>query len=102
MDEQNSERVSAGALAVSIALYTGARLVLVVVLAAVIYGIGTAVDVKVPILVAAVFAVLIALPLGMALFKPLRLRVNRQIAAVDADRKRRHDDLQSRLRGDGS
>lgn len=94
-----AEHAGAGSLALPLALYTLARLGLVVVAAAIILGVGMAIGVTIPLLVAAVFGVLIALPLGMVLFKPLRLRVNRQIAIVDADRKRRHDDLQARLRG---
>ncbi|GAB91048.1 DUF4229 domain-containing protein [Gordonia rhizosphera] len=88
-----------GSVALSVALYTVARLGLVVALAAVIMGVGALVGVQIPLLVAAVFSVLIALPLGMVLFKSLRLRVNSQIAAVDADRRQRHDELQAKLRG---
>ncbi|MGV9713279.1 DUF4229 domain-containing protein [Gordonia sp. NPDC003424] len=95
-------KVTAGSVAVSVALYTVARLVLVVVVAAVIMGVAALVGVKVPLLVAAVFGVLIALPLGMVLFKSLRLRVNRQIATLDEERRKRHDDLQSRLRGESN
>ncbi len=54
----------------------------------------------VPILVAAIFAVIIALPLGMVAFKSLRLRVNAAIAEVDEDRRRKREALQSRLRGE--
>lgn len=91
--------VGTGNLVVSIALYTVARLGLVVAIAFAIWGIGKLAGVAVPPIVAAVFAVLIALPLGMVLFKKLRVRVNTQIAAVDSARKARHDDLQARLRG---
>ncbi|MEE4025418.1 DUF4229 domain-containing protein [Gordonia sp. PKS22-38] len=90
---------SAGGVALWLALYTLARLALVVVVAALIMGIGALAGVEVPLLVAAVFGVLIALPLGLVLFKKIRLRVNGQIAAVDSARQKRHDDLQSRLRG---
>lgn len=93
------KEATAGSVALSVALYTLARLALVVVVAAIIMGVGALFGVEVPLLVAAVFGVLIALPLGLVLFKSLRLRVNRQIAAVDDSRKKRHDDLQSRLRG---
>lgn len=88
-----------GSLVGSVALYTIARLGLVVVIAAIIVGIGKLAGVDVPYLVAAVFGVLIALPLGMVLFKSLRLRVNAQISAIDAGRRSRHEDLQARLRG---
>ncbi|GAA3700316.1 hypothetical protein GCM10022238_14990 [Gordonia hankookensis] len=99
VDTSTDREATAGSVALSLALYTLARLALVVVVAAIIIGGGAIAGVQVPLLVAAVFGVLIALPLGMVLFKSLRLRVNRQIAAVDDARRRRHDDLQSRLRG---
>ncbi len=89
-----------GTLITAIALYTAARLALVVVIAALIFFVGRLVDVQVPLVVAAVFGVLIALPVGMVAFKSLRLRVNDQIARIDAARSARHDELQSRLRGD--
>ncbi|MYR08529.1 DUF4229 domain-containing protein [Gordonia sp. SID5947] len=98
-DTSTDREATAGSVALSLVLYTLARLALVVAVAAIIIGGGALAGVEVPLLVAAVFGVLIALPLGMVLFKSLRLRVNRQIAAVDAARRRRHDDLQSRLRG---
>lgn len=88
-----------GTLVVAVLMYTAARLILVVALAAVIYFVGKLVGVDVPVLVAAVFGVLIALPLGMVLFKTLRLRVNDQIARVDAERSARQADIKSRLRG---
>ena len=99
VSEEQQKQVGAGSLAYSIGLYTIARLGLVVVIAAIIIGIGKLAGVNVPTLVAAVFGVLIALPLGMVLFKKLRLRVNAQISAVDAQRRSRHDDLQAKLRG---
>ncbi|NMO03919.1 DUF4229 domain-containing protein [Gordonia sp. TBRC 11910] len=87
-----------GTMIGSLVLYTLARLVLVIVLAVAIYFIG-GLFVQIPAIVAAMFGVLIALPLGMFLFKPLRLRVNSQVAAIDAERRKSRDDLQSRLRG---
>ncbi|WLP93041.1 DUF4229 domain-containing protein [Gordonia sp. NB41Y] len=99
VSEEQKEHVGAGDLTLSIALYTVARLVLVVALAAIIWGVGKLAGVDVPLLVAAVFGVLIALPMGMVVFKKLRVRVNNQIAIVDGQRRARHEDLQSRLRG---
>ncbi len=89
-----------GKLARSLALYTLARLGLVVVIAGLIFGGGAVVGVTVPLPVAALFAVVIALPLSMVLFKSLRTGVNEQIAVVDAQRRRDRDDLRSKLRGD--
>lgn len=87
-------------LAVSLFAYTFARLLLVAAFVVIIMVGGNLVDVEVPFLVAAVFGVLIALPLGMVLFKSLRLKVNREIAALEAGRRSKHDDLQARLRGE--
>ncbi|OZC97716.1 hypothetical protein CH275_25210 [Rhodococcus sp. 06-235-1A] len=87
-------------LAVNLGIYTFARLALVIVIAAVIFGSGLTFGVKVPVLVAAIFAVLISLPLSLLLFKQMRIRVNESIAAVDEDRRTARADLQSKLRGE--
>jgi len=86
-------------LAIRLALYTAARLGLFVVVAALIYGIGHLAGVDVPILVAGIFAVVIALPLGMLAFKRLRTDLNVAIAEVDADRQAKRDALQGRMQG---
>ncbi|MFT4042804.1 MAG: DUF4229 domain-containing protein [Gordonia sp. (in: high G+C Gram-positive bacteria)] len=98
-DTPGQTRVGMGDLMLSLILYTAARLGLVVVVAALIMGGGALAGVTVPVLVAAIFGVLIAMPVGMLAFKKLRLRVNGQIAVIDAARKARHEDLESRLRG---
>jgi hypothetical protein len=87
-------------LARNLALYTLARLGLVVVIAAVIVGVAHLVSVDIPLIVAALFALIIAMPLSLTLFKKLRTRVNEDIAVVDE--KRRHDkaQLRARLRGE--
>ncbi|WP_067567058.1 DUF4229 domain-containing protein [Nocardia sp. NBC_01503] len=87
-------------LAKHLALYTVARLGLVVVLAAIIMGVAAIVHVDIPLIVAALFALLIAMPLSMALFKKLRTQVNKDIAAVDEKRRRDREQLMSRLRGE--
>jgi hypothetical protein len=89
-----------GRLARNLALYTVARMLLVVVLAALILGIAAMVGDGMPLLVALIFAVVIALPLSMVLFKTLRIRVNEAIADVDEKRRRDKADLRARLRGD--
>ncbi|WP_207837788.1 DUF4229 domain-containing protein [Williamsia soli] len=89
-------------LAADLALFTGARIALVIALAAGIYLLGKVVGIDVPVLVAAFFAVIIALPLGMVLFKGLRDRVNLGIATVDAGRKAQRENLTARLRGQDS
>jgi Na+-driven multidrug efflux pump len=92
---------SAGRAVASVLLYVVARLALVAALAAVIYGIGRAVGVReFPIVVALLFALVIAMPLGMWLFAPLRRRATAGLEEVTA--RRRHDraQLQARLRGE--
>ncbi|WP_408016125.1 DUF4229 domain-containing protein [Rhodococcus artemisiae] len=97
----NGTNSGTGSLVRDVALYSLARLVLVVVLAAAILYIPRAFGVEIPLLVAALFAVLIALPLSLVLFAPLRRRVNERIAAVDERRRSTRADLESRLRGEG-
>ncbi|MCS3877537.1 putative membrane protein [Gordonia amarae] len=88
-----------GSLVRAMVLYTLARLALVAVFTVVIMFVPRLFDVEVPFIAALAFGVLIALPLGMFLFKGLRTDVNANIEAVDAERRRKHDDLQARLRG---
>ncbi|MBM7459795.1 DUF4229 domain-containing protein [Rhodococcus coprophilus] len=90
-----------GSLVRDVALYSLARLGLVAVLALVILYVPRAFGVEIPLLVAVLFAVLIALPLSLVLFKSLRRRVNEGIAAVDERRRTDREDLENRLRGEG-
>jgi hypothetical protein len=83
-----------------LALYTVARLGLVALIAAAIVFGAKMAGVEVPILVALIFALLIALPLSLVLFSKLRRRVNEDIAVVDERRRRDKADLRAKLRGD--
>ncbi|MEE2034802.1 DUF4229 domain-containing protein [Rhodococcus sp. CC-R104] len=87
-------------MARDVALYSLARLALVVVLAVVIIFVPRLFGVDIPLLIAALFAVLIALPLSLVLFAPLRRRVNEGIATVDERRRAARADLEGRLRGE--
>jgi len=84
-----------------VALYTLARLLLVVALTAVIFygahliGIG-----EFPLIVAMLFAIVISLPLGIWLLAPLRRRATAGIADVDERRRADREQLQARLRGE--
>ena len=92
---------STGRAVASVLLYVVARLALVAALAALIYGIGRALGVhEFPIVVALLFALVIAMPLGMWLFAPLRRRATAGLE--DATARRRHDreQLRARLRGE--
>nr|MDT0522314.1 DUF4229 domain-containing protein [Streptomyces sp. DSM 41633] len=83
-----------------VVVYLIARLVLVAVLAAAIYGLGHLVIADFPVVVALLFALVIALPLGIWLFRPLRERATASIAVVDERRRTDREQLQARLRGD--
>lgn len=83
-----------------VVVYLVARLVLVAVLTAAIYGLGYLVTGDFPVVVALLFAIVIALPLGIWLFRPLRERATASIAVVDERRRKDREQLQARLRGD--
>ncbi|OMC37651.1 hypothetical protein A5740_04460 [Mycobacterium sp. GA-1841] len=83
-----------------VAVYLLARLVLVAVLTAAIYGLGHLIAGDFPVVVALLFAIVIALPLGIWLFRPLRERATASIAVVDERRRQDREQLQARLRGD--
>jgi Na+/H+ antiporter NhaC len=81
--------------------YLVARLALVAVLTAVVFYGAHLVGVDdIPLAVALLFAIVVALPLGMWVFAPLRRKATASIAAVDARRRRDREQLQARLRGE--
>ena len=88
-------------MTVDVLVYLFARILLVVVLTAVIYVAGHLVGVReFPVVVALLFAIVLALPLGIWVFAPLRRRATASIAVFDARRRRDREQLQARLRGD--
>jgi len=92
---------SAGRAALSVLLYTAARLTLVAVLAAVIYWAGRMLGVHdFPLVVALLFALVIAMPLGIWLFSPLRRRATAGLEVATERRRRDRDQLRARLRGE--
>ncbi|HHX84650.1 MAG TPA: DUF4229 domain-containing protein [Actinomycetales bacterium] len=95
---QDTHRPRPGArLARNMVFYTILRLLLVLLITLAIIGIGLLFDVQVPILVAAILAVVIALPLSMVLFTRLRAEINSDITAVDAGRREKREDLRRRM-----
>ncbi|MGN7780704.1 DUF4229 domain-containing protein [Mycolicibacterium sp. 22603] len=81
--------------------YLLARLALAAVLTAVILGAGHLVGLReFPIVVAVLFAIVLALPLGIWVFAPLRRRATLSIAVFDEQRRRDKETLQARLRGE--
>lgn len=86
---------------VDVLLYTLARLLLVLVLTAAIFGAGRLLGVRdFPLVIALLFAIVIALPVGIWLFAPLRRRATASIAAFDARRRKDREQLRARLRGE--
>src|ERR1700761_2486586 len=92
---------STGRAVVSVLLYVAARLVLVVALTAVIYGVGRLLGVhEFPLIVGLLFALVIAMPLGIWLFGPLRRRATAGIEVATERRRRDREQLRARLRGE--
>lgn len=86
---------------VDVVLYATARGLLVVVVGAAIYGAARLLGVtQFPIVVAALFALIIAMPLGIWVFAPLRRRTTASLAVVGERRRAEREKLRARLRGD--
>jgi hypothetical protein len=86
---------------VDVLLYAAARLLLAVLLSGVIYGIARLLGVtQLPIVVAVLFALIIAMPLGMWLFSPLRRRATTALAIAGERRRLEREQLHARLRGE--
>jgi Protein of unknown function (DUF4229) len=96
-----SESRPGSRLVVDVLVYVVARLLLVAVLTAVIFGAGHLLGLRdFPVVIALLFAFVIALPLGIWLFAPLRRRATASIAEFDDRRRRDREQLQARLRGE--
>jgi hypothetical protein len=96
-----SEKPTGPSMLRDVALYAVARLLLVAALAALIYGVARLAGVDdFPVYIALAFAIVIALPLGIYVFTPLRRRATASIAAFDERRSRDREQLQARLRGE--
>lgn len=87
-------------MVLDVAVYAVARLLLVAVMAGVIYALGGLLVDEFPLVVALLFAIVVALPLGIWLFAPLRRRATASIAVFDERRRAERDQLRARLRGD--
>lgn len=92
--------VSGSRMILDVLAYLVARLLLAAVLGVVIYVVGKFVTPDFPLTVAALFAIVLAFPLGIWVFAPLRKRATESIGAFDERRRRDRDDLRARLRGD--
>ena len=91
---------STGRMVRDVVVYTLARLALVAAITAVIFYVAQLIGVQVPLAVAILFAIVIALPLGIWLLAPLRRRATAGISEVDERRRRDREQLEARLRGE--
>ena len=88
---------------VDVSLYAAARLLLAAALTILIYGIARLLGVsQFPIVVAVLFALIIAMPLGIWVFGPLRRRATVSLAIAGEHRRRDREQLRARLDGDAS
>jgi antibiotic biosynthesis monooxygenase (ABM) superfamily enzyme len=86
-----------------VAAYTLARLLLAAVLTAVIFFVAHLLGIsEFPLVVALLFAIVLALPLGIWVFAPLRRRATASIAEFDERRRTDREQLRARLRGEDS
>lgn len=86
---------------VPVLAYMAARLLLAVALTAVIYGVARLAGItQFPLVVAALFALITAMPLGIWVFGPLRRRATAALAIAGERRRRERELLQARLHGD--
>ncbi|ETW25937.1 DUF4229 domain-containing protein [Mycobacterium gastri] len=86
---------------VDVALYATARLLLAVVVTAAIYGVARLAGIaEFPVVVAALFGLTIAMPLGMWVFTPLRRRATAALAVAGERRRAERERLRARLRGE--
>jgi len=82
-------------------IYAVARLLLVAVLCAGIYGVARLLGVtEFPLVVALLFALIIAMPLGIWVFAPLRRRATAALSVAGERRRRERDQLRARLQGE--
>jgi Protein of unknown function (DUF4229) len=99
--DNNTEQRAGNSVVVDVLLYTAARLLLVAVLSAAIYAVARLLGVtQFPLVVAVLFALIIAMPLGIWLFAPLRRRATATLAIAGERRRREREQLQARLRGE--
>ena len=91
---ERADQAGQPSLGRDLALYTVARLGMVVGVAGVLVLLGA------PLLVAAAVSVIVVMPLSMLVFGGLRRRVATGLAERSAERKARRDHLRAQLRGE--
>ncbi|TAM72985.1 DUF4229 domain-containing protein [Mycobacterium sp.] len=102
-NDAGGEGVAESHVLLHVLVYSAARLLLAVVLTAVIYGVARLAGIaQFPLVVAALFGLVIAMPLGIWVFGPLRRRATAALAIAGERRRREREVLQARLRGDAT
>jgi hypothetical protein len=100
---EGSARGAGSRVILHVSVYMAARLLLAVVLTGVIYGVARVAGIaQFPIVVAVLFALIIAMPLGIWVFAPLRRRATAALAVAGERRRRERELLQARLHGDAT
>lgn len=98
--EDHTGELTASRVVVDVLLYAGARLVLAAALSAAIYVVARLLGVtEFPIVVAVLFGLIIAMPLGIWVFSPLRRRATASLAVAGERRRRERRQLEARLHG---
>ncbi|MHA7649811.1 DUF4229 domain-containing protein [Mycobacterium sp. ML4] len=101
LSDKTDDGANAGRGVWVIGLYVTARLLLFAVITAAIYGLARLLGVAdFPLVLAALGGLIIAMPLGMWVFSPLRRRATATLAVAGERRRRERDRLRARLRGD--
>ncbi|MFV0496431.1 DUF4229 domain-containing protein [Mycobacterium sp.] len=86
---------------VDVVVYSVVRLLLVVAVTGVIYGLARLLGVAdFPVVIAALFGIVIGMPLGIWVFSPLRRRATAALADAGEQRRTERDRLRARLRGE--
>lgn len=98
---EDHTRRSGDRVLLDVGLYAGARLLLVVVLTGAISLVARLLGLtEFPVVVAALFALIIAMPLGIWLFGRLRRRASAALSIAAERRRAEREQLQARLRGE--
>ncbi|OBF57439.1 hypothetical protein A5787_24975 [Mycobacterium sp. 852002-50816_SCH5313054-b] len=99
--DNSTEERTRNRVVVDVSLYAVARLALVAAVSGAIYAIARLLGVtQFPVVVAVLFALIIAMPLGIWLFGPLRRRATAGLAISGERRRREREQLHARLRGE--
>ena len=89
-------------MALAIAGYTAARLLLIAAVTVVVYFLPRAFDVEVPLVLALLVAIVLQLPMAWLLLPRQRYQVTELLAARTSQRRTERDRLRAALSGEGA